>query len=316
MSTSFKTARRYLANVLEPRSWGVVSSSSTGAVNTVVAASMKLSRGDQDALDTGWLYWSGGALLGEQRPIRRSGLDTSTGTITVATDFAATTPTGAEFEVHTRYPVKRDDGSLLVAGYQELINDALARLWVQDDLAVSGVAGQTRYLLDVSTYPFLAETERILDVMDPLGTDNVKRSTQQGWSVNDDPEAPELIVSGGFATGETFYLRVARPAWTRIKISGTWTEVSAASPNGGQLGVSADSDEFQARLRDVTALAIAESMNHLGMAQPAYQSDVWEERRRYWAAVAAQCKFRRLPRKPKPQVRAVYVGGGVMAGWR
>lgn len=314
MSWSHKLLRRAIADQIEPRSWGIGTTTSSGSTTTLVASGFALTRGDQNALDGGWVLITSGALLGEQRPIRESGLDVSTGTITVATAFSGSPASGVEFEVHLRYPAKRDSGSLTIAGYREMINDALARFWVQDDLAVSGVSGQTRYPLDTTTYPFLDEPERVLDVIDPLGTDNVKRSATQSWYLDDDAEAPALVLGSGYSTGQTFYLRVARPAWTRIKIGGTWTEVTAASPNGGQLGVSADSDETHARKRDVLAFAIAESMNHLGMAQPAFQTDEWEGRRKYWAAVAAQAKVRRLPRKPRPRVRAAYIGGGLM-GW-
>lgn len=315
MAESFRTLRHRLADQIEPRSWGLCTTTSAGAADTVISTALAISRGDQNALDTGWVYWTAGALLGQNRPIRRSGLDISTGTITLATAFSATTPTTTEFELHTRYPVKRDSGSPLTAGYLEMINDALQRLWFQDDIALTTVANQTRYLLDIATYPWLAEPERILDVIDPVGSDNVKRPTNQQWYIDDDAETPALICPAGFAGGQTAYLRCARPAWTRIKIGGTWTDLTPSSLNNGKMGLAADSDETHARLRDVLALAITESMNHLGLTQPAFAADEWEQRRKYWATVAAQCKHRRLPRRRQPRQRAIYVGGGLMGGW-
>lgn len=317
MSISFKAIRRVIANQIEPRSWGIGTTTATGATNTVVCSDFALSRGDQSAYDSGWIYFTSGALAGQQRPIRRAGLDVSTGTFTVATDFTGTTPSGAEFEVHTRYPVKRAAGTPTIAGYLELVNDALERLWVPDDIAVTAVDNQTRYLLDTTTYPFLAETDRVLDVIDQLDSDNIKRATRQIWNVDEDVEAPALYLSSPYnAANGSFYLRVARPANTRIRISSTWTEVTPSALNSGQFGFAADSDETHAERRDIVALAIAESLNHLGMAQPAYQADEWERRRRYWAQVAQQCKFRRLPRRygGKPRLRAVGIGGGMMAG--
>jgi hypothetical protein len=143
----------------------------------------------------------------------------------------------------------------------------------------------------------------------------MKTSTRQLWRVDDDAEAPALYLTSPYATAlGSFYLRVARPAWTRIKISGVWTDVTPSALNSGQYGFAAESDETHARRRDVVAMAIAESMNHLGLAQPAYQADEWERRRKYWATVAATCKFRRLPRRTggKPLLRAVAIGGGLM----
>ncbi len=321
MPISFKQVRRDLADIIEPRSWGVGTTTATGATNTVVCSDFALSRGDQSGYESGWIYFTSGALAGQQRPIRRAGLDVSTGTFTVATDFTATTPSGAEFEVHLRYPVKRAAGTPTIAGYLEMVNNACERLWTQDDIAVAAVDNQTRYLLDTTTYPFLAETERVLDVIDQLDSDNIKNPTRQIWRLDDDAEVPALYLTAPYnAASGSFYLRVARPANTRVKISGVWTEVTPSALNGGQFGMAADADEVHARRRDILALAITESMNHLGMAQPMYQADEWERRRKYWASVAALCKFRRLPRRTggRPVLRAVGIGGGLMgrpSGW-
>jgi len=315
MSISFRTIRRDLADIIEPRSWGVGTTTATGATNTVVCSDFALSRGDQSGYDSGWIYFTSGALAGQQRPIRRSGLDVSTGTFTVATDFSGTTPAGAEFEVHLRYPVKRAAGTPTIAGYLEMANNAIERLWVQDDIAVTAVDGQTCYLLDTATYPFLEEPRRVLDVIDQLNSDNIKNPTRQVWRVDADAEAPALYLTMPYnAASGPFYLRVARTANTRIKIGGVWTEVTPSALNNGAFGLSADSDETHARRSDILALAITESMNHLGMAQPAFQADEWERRRKYWASVAALCKFRKLPRRTggKPVLRAVGIGGGMM----
>lgn len=276
--------------------------------------------GDDRALDGGWLYWTSGALLGEERPIIAAGLAASTGDISIANPFSSTTPSGATFEVHLRYPVKASFGTLWTNGYLEMVNDALGRLWFEDWLSVSGVSGQTRYLIDIATYPWLANRpkDRILDVYGPRDTtSNVRRSTDYHWHIDDDAEAPELVfTTGGFNTGDTFYLKVARPCNTRIKINGVWTDISESSLNNGYFGLAADSDETHAIPSHVLAMVVTSSMNAMGMRQPAIDAGSWDARRRYWAEVARQIKNRRLPRKNdgRVRIRAVGLGGGMMAG--
>lgn len=323
MAESFKILRELVANQIEPRSWGKGTTTSAGTTTTVVSTDFSMTGGDGRSIDGGWTYFTSGALLGQCRPHQPGALAVSTGTITVGNPYTGTTPSGATFETHLRYPVKRCPGTPLVAGYLEMLNDAAARLWYPDDISVSGVTGQTEYSLAslISTYPWLEDTDRILDVLDPEGTDGIRHSTAQRWEIHDDAETPVLILSGGYRAGDTFYLHVARPVWSRVKISGTWTDVTPSSLNSGQLGLAADSDEIHAKRRDVLALAITESMNHLGMKQPSMEKDEWERRRLYWAEVARQCKFRRLPRRVNRQIQGmkpVGLGGGLMgsgSGW-
>jgi hypothetical protein len=320
MSTSFKALRELIAGEVEPRSWGKGTSTSTGGSTIVSSTNFRMDAGDDRALDGGWLYWTSGALLGEERPIIAAGLAASTGDISVANPFSATTPSAATFEVHLRYPVKASFGTLWTNGYLEMVNDALSRLWFEDWISVTGVSGQTRYLLDVATYPWLADRpkDRVLDIYGPRdATSNVRRSTSYHWHIDDDAEAPELVFdSGSYNTGETFFLKVARPCHTRIKISGTWTDVTPSALNGGYFGLAADSDETHAIPSHVLAMVVTASMNAMGMRQPAIEADRWEGRRRYWAEVARQIKTRRLPRKydGRVRLRAVGLGGGMMSG--
>lgn len=320
MPTSFARLRRLIAGEIEPRSHGTGTSTSTGGPTIVSSTNFRMDAGDDRALDGGWLYWTSGALLGEERPIIAAGLAASTGDIGMANPYSSTTPSGATFEVHLRYPVKSSYGTIWTNGYLEMINDALGRLWFEDWLSVAGVSGQARYLLDIATYPWLADRpkDRIFGVYGPRdATSNVRRESSAVWHIDDDAEAPELIFdSGGFNTGDTFFLKVARPCNTRIKIAGVWTDVSESSLNNGYFGLAADSDETHAIPSNVLAMVVTASMNALGMRQPAVEASAWEARRQYWARVAAGIKYRRLPRKNDGQLRiqVAGLGGGMMAG--
>ena len=318
MAESLKTLVRLLANQIEPRSSGPLSTTSAGTSTTIVSTDLIFADGDETVYDGGWVYWPTGTLAGQQRPIGTSALDVTTGTLTVATPFSTTTPTATEFEIHLRYPVKRGAGTPTVGGLTEIINDTLRRLWYEDWISVTAVSGQLRYALDITAYPWLTDTARVLDVFSPADpTSSVRHPTTQAWDIEDDAAAPTLVLADGFSTGP-FFLKVARPAWTSIKIAGVWTEVTQAALNGGQAGLSAYSDETHAHADDVLALAITESMNHLGMKQPSMDKSLWEERRRYWADVAARCKFLRLPRRTRSRqgMRVAYAGGGLMGRGR
>lgn len=320
MASSFQTLRRLIANEVEPESWASGTTTAVGPTTAITASTWAMSGGDIRATDGGWVYFtdsSAGALEGQERAIAEAGLSVG-GDITVGNAFSAVTPSGAGFEVHLRYPVTRAAGTPWVGSYRDMINDALRRLWFEDELSVSGVTAQPRYLIDITTYPWLADRpkDRILDVIGPAdATTSVRTPTSQGWWIDDDAEAPAIIFEGGgFETGKTFYLKVARPCHTRIKINGVWTDVSDSSLNNGVAGLYADDDECHAIQSHVVAMAIAASMNHLGMRQPAIDKAAWEPRRLYWAGVASNIKYRRLPKKNDGHVRipVAALGGGMM----
>jgi hypothetical protein len=319
VSVTFQALRRLVANQIEPESWAPGLTTATGSTILVTASRFATSAPDEHALDGGWLYFCDGALAGEEVTIAPVGLGSS-GDIDTSGAFSAATPSGANFEVHFRYPVTRPTGSPWRAGYRDMLNDALHRLWIEDYLSVSGVSGQARYLLDLVTYPWLADRpkDRVFDIYDPRdATSNVRSVSSAIWHIDDDAEAPELVFdSGGYNTGDTFFLKVARPAWTRIKIAGVWTDLTPSSLNNGVEGLYADTNETHAIPEHVLAFAITDSMNHLGMRQPAIDRDTWEERRLYWARVARGIKNRKLPRKHdgKLRLQAAGLGGGMMRG--
>lgn len=325
MAVSFLTLVELAANQIEPESWGPGVTTSNGPATVVSCSSFAMTSGDPKALDGGWLWFYTGTLINQERAIATDALSLSGGDITVGNGYSTTTPSGASFQVHLRYPVTRAPGGTpWVTGYTAMFGDSLRRLWFEDEISITAVASQVRYLLPISTYEWLADRpkQRVMDVMAPPDTTTlVSRPTEQDWYINDDAETPALILcGGGFTAGQVFTLKVARPCNTRIKIGGVWTDVSASSPNNGVFGLFAATDECHAQADDILALSIAESMNHLGMRQPAIDKATWEPRRQYWAGVAARCKYVDLPRRNdgKAKVGVGYVGGGVMSrrgGW-
>lgn len=319
MSTSFGTLRGLVARQIEPGGFYRGVTTSSGPAGVVTCSTFTMNGGDTRALDGGWLYFVDGTLIGQERAIAEAGLAVAGGDISVGNAYSTTTPSGATFEVHLRYPVTDGPGGTpWVTGTRSMLNDSLSLLWFEDYLSVSGVSNQARYLLPISTYDWLADQPnlRIMDVVGPADpTSNVRRSSPYSWRVEADDEAPALIfTSGGYNTGDTFYLKVARPANSRIQVGGIWTDVSDAAPNNGVVGLYADTDRCHALATHVQAMAITESMNRLGMRQPAMDKAVWEDRRRYWRSVAAGIKQRRLPRPDHQDFRPTIIGSGRRRG--
>lgn len=320
MATSHAILRSLASHQIEPEGVYRGVTTSSGPVGVVTCSSFAMSGGDDRALDGGWLYFVDGTLIGQERAIAEAGLSVAGGDISVGNNYSAVTPSGATFEVHLRYPVTDGPGGTpWVTGYRSMLNDSLRRLWFEDELSVTATASTVRYLLDITTYPWLADRprQRVMDVIAPADpTTGIRRPTHQHWWIDDDAETPALVLEGGgFTAGDTFYLKVARPCHTRIKIATVWTDLTASSLNNGVFGLYADTDETHAQPDDVLALAITESMNHLGMRAPAIDRDEWERRRIYWAGVAARCKYIRLPRRNegRAKVAVAAVGGGMMS---
>jgi hypothetical protein len=321
VSASFQRIRRPIADVIEPRSWGVGTTTSAGGADSVVSTQLAMTLGDTNLLNGGTIYFVDGTRAGESRPVVKNGLNISTGTASMASSYSGATPSGAVFEYHLRFPVVRTPGILHVVSYLDLINDALSRLWFEDLIGVSAVSSQKVYALDIATHPWLSDQpkRRVLEILGPADPTTSEKPRYSGrWEIDDDAEAPSLVLyDGGWSTGETFYLRCARPCNTRIKIGGTWTNVTPSALNSGQFGLASESDECHANPNDVLAMAVGYSFGALAMTQPMADRKDWEALRLYWTGVASRLKYARLPRRSDGRARlmAVGVGGGMMGGW-
>ena len=321
MSASFQIIRRPIADVIEPRSWGIGTTTSTSGADSVVSTQLAMTLGDTNLLNGGTIYFVDGTRAGESRPVVKNGLNISTGTASMGNSFSGATPSDAAFEYHLRFPVVRTPGMLHVVSYLDLINNAISRLWFEDLIGVPAVSGQTVFALDIATHPWLTDQpkRRVLEILGPADPTTTEKPRYRGrWEIDDDAEAPSLILRDcGWNAGDTFYLRCARPCHTRIKIAGTWTNVTPSALNDGQYGLANESDECHANPNDVLAMAVGYSMGALAMTQPMADRKDWEGLRGYWAGVASRLKYARLPRRSdgRAGLTAVGVGGGMM-GWR
>lgn len=241
-----------------------------------------------------WVYGtsdgSDDTLAGVQRQIRQRGLDASTGTLTVTRPFASVPASGSAWEIYFRIPAIREESSGR-DGYRELINEALRLMVVPDRINVSGVTSQTQYALNVSTYPWLREPGRIVNVWRPTPNPNdMERIDPQAWRLIPDGERLILQLPGTYTTGDTFKLEVQRPANSRLLQSGTWQDQSSLTA-----GLSADADEAIPSINDVVAVARELCFWELSRNADQGNKGVWIALAENAARGAAALKFARQP---------------------
>lgn len=245
-----------------------------------------------------WVYGvtdgSQDGLAGVQRQLRPLPLAAATGTLYVTRAFASEPLSGSAWEIYFRIPATRDDASGR-DGYRELINEALRLMVVPDRITVSGVTSQTKYTLDLTTHPWLREPGRIVNVWRPTPNANdMERIDPQGWRLIPDGEALILQLPSTYATGDTFKLEVLRPANSRLKQSGTWTDQSSLTA-----GLSLDADEAIPSINDVVAVARELCFAELARNGPEAETRFWVAREQEAARASAALKFvRQAPTEP------------------
>jgi hypothetical protein len=276
---SLLSYRRSIAVELGPF---VVSSTSTASGDLVSFTAATLVSGNACGaqFQHHWIYLnaSTGANLSAQRQVAtNSGYDPDNGSVTVARSWATSVTSGVGFEILSRMPAITDElGNI---GIREVVNDTLMSIPPIDLIPVTGVTSQEAY--DVTTtYPWLTEKSQILGIYFQDVTDEVPKPTNVRWEWHYDVDAPRLLIpSERFITGQTFHLKVRRPAQSWIETNGTW----AADTDGLQN----DTDEALPLIQVVRAQALSTCYRMLGARDgPDSQRSYFREREQHWLGVA------------------------------
>lgn len=184
-------------------------------------------------------------------------LTKSTGTITTSDTFSASIASGVTFTIYRLLaPI---GGDSILPSYLLGINMALRRLWFPDRISISGVTSQKHYTVDTTTYPWFTDPERIMWIEYPVtAADDVPRRLRDTeWDWLADAETRKLYFPGApFKTGETFTVRVYRPANSRLKKNGTWTDQTSQTSELA-LYTSGTADEAIPDVADVVTVATA-----------------------------------------------------------
>lgn len=202
-----------------------------------------------------WLYWPSSAAPSVAR-VTKTGLDPSTGTITLDRALGTSIGAGQGIELSARLPSDRggavDDDATAIRSLNDCINEAARHIRVLRTYSLTLVNGQQEYALPA----WLNRPGRLIDVRQPnaTGTRTVRAA--------DHGHAWELI--GG--TGGVYALRfrvpyrisggthmltldVESPADTWVKQSGTWTETTG--------GMTSDVHELMPEVKELNKVALA-----------------------------------------------------------
>lgn len=250
------------------------------------------------ALDLTSCLITSGSNDGEVRPALRNGaFAPSSDTYTVASAFTNAVASGVTFRLAWRVPWY--DTPPGRAGLREIVNDALERLWVEDRVSLTAVTGQKRYTLPLTTYPWLNDPARVLKVVNPVdAADDIPTTYHGRWDFEVDGETIYITFPGApWQTGKDPVLVVHRPANSRLRISGTWTDQDSETD-----GLTLPTESALATVRDVKILGAALLYRALADKAPGEEADHWVKRAEHWAGVASRLKAYRVPRNREANV--------------
>lgn len=251
--------------------YGSFSTTSLGTTTTLISTSFVNSTLSSTELTTMWVLCESGSNAGEVRRVTPSGLNTSTGTITVAEAFTNAVASGVTFSLYGHLPPFR---RLNRAGYREAINQALRLISVQDVLTISGITGTEHYLINQAGYPWWTAPDRVIAVENPLDADGnlTGELPYNQWDWRAVGELLYLHLPGApYKTGESFTVRLYRPANTLLKVAGAWVDQTAQTS-----GLSGLTDEAIPDVADVTPVARHFAYNTMAkMRAPITETAEW-----------------------------------------
>ena len=219
----------------------------------ILSSTFASDRPKPDHFDGLYVYVTGGDQAGVQRQLMDGAYEGPTGAFQVDYPYAEPLALQTPFELGALPAVTY----LGQRGLNEIIALALEQLPVVDLVEISGVTGQLEYSLSSLPWPI----KRIEGVYDSRASaQDPRRRSMQRAELLLDAESPTLVLSHGFTTGSTFWLKVTRGAHTRIKQAGTWGD-SVAGPVD-------DSDCVLYEPRTVVAQAKPIALRQLAAAFP------------------------------------------------
>lgn len=287
--------------------YGSYTTTATGTTTTLICSAFANANLAASEMDDRAALIESGALLGQQRAVQRSGLARTTGTLTVAEAFTGAPASGVLFGVYARLPAFR---RLNRPGYIEAINQALRRVYVEDEVAMDGVTDQSHAAVNTTTYPWWTDADRIIKILAPVtDSDDVPRALpRHQWDWRANGETRQLVFPGApFQTGESFTVNLYRPANSRLKISGTWTDQTTQTA-----GLSTLTDEHMADVKDVVVVARAIAYRFMAEQQaPGQTVAEWMAKAEMWESRANRLLSRSLPKDRltgQVELRPVVVG--------
>ncbi len=234
-----------------------------------------------------WAYVVDDDLAGEQRRLTSAPLDGELGTLAVVAPFSSVLFAGTEVELLGPIPADRDPMGL--DGWRQYVNRALSKLTRRDRVTLTA-DGSYRYPL--TAYPWLIDTDRIYGLLLDYGASwGNARPLPSGWQIVWDGELGYLETDGAYTATTGLVLAVNRPADTRIKRSGVWTDTAGIAATDGDDGLLADTDEAIPPVGIVTVMAIREALMCRHQWSPMGTKQSWQLEEARWSAKALRAKI-------------------------
>lgn len=273
MALIHQQLRRVLAAALNDHAAYVASAGTTSSFTSVLLID-STTGASPNRLKDAWAYIATGATVGGQSRVKSGGLTPASGLVAVTPTWAAPVP-GAEIEITRLFPAVSSSAVPTAenVSYRTVINRALQRMLIPDQITLSSVAGQYAYSLN--TYAaWLTDRERILALYDPpMLTGYPPRENSRNLRRLDfDAGVPTLYLQAAYAgTDEPIRLDVIRPA-------STWVNDAETHPS---VGVSAETDSVLSHVRLDEFLVIGLAEAYKALAAKGHDG-------RNWAAMAAE----------------------------
>ncbi len=287
------------------------------AARVVLADELRDDEAGYEFLGMPWVYVVSGAQIGTQRRALGQpsvGYQGNYGGLFLSRPYAAALASGVTIEVTSPLPVKRH---LAIKGLNDLVNEALARIWIEARISLTGNATRSYSL---ASYPWLQTYEQTRGIWDSrqYGTSYPTELSACRYRIATNGITRTLVADAIYATSETFELAVIVRADRLVYDGASWAYVAQnAAP--GLLG-----DTYQAAAPEewVVAIGMVKALQHLTKLTEAHRSLSDDERarvltgiaqrRRVWALTAASIVADEMPR-PLPERTEPLVMGAASA---
>lgn len=247
-----------------------------------------------------WVYVYSGPYAGTQRRMvaePEAGYQSELGALTVSRPFDATLPENTTLKLTSPLPVVRHLG---VKGLRECINEALARIWVEVRLPITG-DGTYQYSLEA--YPWITQYGQLRGIYDTVnvGSGDVAMLSRYGYNLVGNGIVRTLQTSVSYDSGTVFYLAALVRADRLVYDGAAWSYKA-----DGNTGLLEDDYQAAAPIEWIIAFAMLKALQYLSRWLPlrkdldketkgAILADVLE-RRAIWARTAARIKLNEFPR--------------------
>jgi hypothetical protein len=251
------TLQQYRARLAEAVGFHIVTTTTAGAAQAdqVIVADFRSSELEPTFFGNTWCYQPTGPNAGQvRRIVYQTGLDPTSGTISLEAPFGTNTPTGTVLEIHGVLPAISREGRL---GLNDIVNRVLAECWTVQRVGTPVVQDQVIYPL--SSVPFLQWEDQVVDVYWQPPLTGVSAPPPNGasqydqliptWTFRSGGDSPSIQIACPLQPGGVFKPEFFIPlSW--------WCNQGGAWP-GPLEGLHADTDQALLSLQGMEVIGLA-----------------------------------------------------------